>query len=200
MNRIAIDIVILPPEEIMDVVIAINQKEAKRGKAWGPLAKNDFYPHISLAMGTIKKEDLNKIKEILTKILKTQKPLKAELTELYYALSSDGSKSYCLRMKRTKEIQKLHERMMKQGLPYFSDDATLDDLFKKDYEETKTPDYINKYYAQFSFKHFDPHLTLRCKEVEFNDFPIQFNASTIAICHAGTQTTCRKILFQITLK
>ncbi len=200
MTKIAIDIVIIPPEEIMDKVIAINQKEAKRGKAWGVLAKDDFYPHISLAMGTIKKEDLNKIKEILTEILKTQKPLKAELTKLYYALGGDGSKSYCLRMKRTKEIQKLHEELMNKLLPYFSYDATLNELYKKENEETKTPDYINKYYAQFSSENFDPHLTLRCKEVEFNDFPIVFTADTIAVCHAGTQTTCRKILFQMILK
>lgn len=200
MTRIAIDIVIIPPEEIMDLVIAINKKEAKRGNTWGTLGKDDFYPHISLAMGTIKKEDLNKIKEILTKILKNQKPLKVELVELYYALGSDGSKSYCLRMKKTKEIQKLHEELINRLLPYFSYDATLEDIFKKDNEETKTPDYINKYYGQFSFGNFDPHLTLRCKEVEFNDFPIRFNASTVAICHAETQVTCRKILFQITLK
>lgn len=200
MNRIAIDIVIIPPEEIMDKVIAINQKEAKRGNTWGVLGKDDFYPHISLAMGTIKKEDLTKIQRILTTILKNQKPLKVELVELYYALGSDGLKSYCLRMKRTKEIQKLHEELMNKLLPYFSYDATLEDLFKKDNEETKTPDYINKYSEQFSFGNFDPHLTLRCKEVEFNAFPIHFNVSTIAVCHAGTQTTCRKILFQIILK
>ena len=109
MTKIAIGIVILPPEAIMDKIIAINQKEAERGNARGPLAKDDFYPHISLAMGTIKKDDFDKVKKILTKILENQNPLKIELTEIDYAKKSDGSKSYALRVKKMEEIQKLKD-------------------------------------------------------------------------------------------
>lgn len=199
MTKIAIDIAIIPPEEIMDKIIAINKKEAERGNARGPLAKDDFYPHISLAMGTIKEEDFEKVKEIFAKILENQNPLNIELTELDYATKSDGSKTYGMRAKKTNEIQKLHEELMNNLLPYFSFDATLEELYKKENEDTKPPSHVNTYHEKSSFENFDPHLTLRCKEVEFNEFPIIFTASTIAICHVGTETTCRKILFQTTL-
>ena len=200
MKKIAVDIVIIPPKEIMDLVISINEKEARRGNSRGPLAKNDFYPHISLTMGTIKDKDLNKIKIILTGISEKQKPLKIELTGLAYAIKSDGSKTYGMKAKKTKEIQKLHEELMNKLLPYFSYDATVEEIYKKEKEETKAPGHINSYREKYSFENFDPHLTLRCKEVEFDNFPIIFTASTIAICHVGTETTCRKILFKTGLK
>jgi len=200
MRKIAVDVAILPPKEIMDLVIAINKREARRGQARGPLGKTDFYPHISLAMGTIKEEEFNKVIKIVTDILRNQKPLKIELTELAYATKSDGSKTYGMRAKKTEEIQRLHEKLMNKLLPYFSFEATLEELYKKENEETEPPSHVNTYYQKSSFDNFDPHLTLRCKEVAFNKFPIIFTASTIAICHVGTQTTCRKILFKENLK
>ena len=200
MGKLAIDVVILPPEEIMDKAISINLKEAERGNARGPLAKDDFYPHISLAMGTIKEEDFEKIKEIFMKILEKQNPLSIELIELDCATKSDGSKSYAMRAQKTEEIQKIHEELMNNLLPYFSYDATLEDLYKKESEETKPPSHVNTFHEKFSFENFDPHLTLRCKKVEFNDFPVTFTASTLAICHVGTETTCRKILFETELR
>ena len=61
MSRIAIDIVLLPPEKIMDLVIAINKEEAKKGNSKGELNKVDFLPHLSLAMGTIEEKNLEKV-------------------------------------------------------------------------------------------------------------------------------------------
>ena len=200
MTKIAIDIAIIPPEEIMDKIIAINKIEAERGNARGPLAKDDFYPHISLAVGTIKKEDFEKVKEMFVKTLKNQNSLNIKLTGTYYATKSDGSKSYALKIIKTEEIQKIHEKLMNNLLSYFSYDATSEELYKKKNEETKPPSHVNKYKKKSSFENFDPHLTLRCKEVELNEFTITFIASTIAICHVGTETTCRKILFQTRLK
>lgn len=200
MAKIAIDVVIIPPEEIMDKVIAINQKEAKKGNARGPLARDDFYPHISLAMGTIKRGDLNRVKKILTEILENKRPLKLEFTGIYYATKSDGSKSYAFKVKNNPYLRKIHEEIMDQLLPFFSYDATVKELYHQENEKTEPPGHVNKYRDKSSFKNFDPHLTLRCKEAKFNEFPLNFTASTIAICHVGTETTCRKILFQTTLK
>ncbi len=196
----AIDIVLLPPVDIMDMAIAINQKEAERGNDRGPLAKNDFYPHISLAMGTVKDEDLKVIIDMVAKISEKQGPLKIELTELAFVVKSDGSKSYAMRARRTKEIQELHEELMNNLLPYSSLDATLDEIYWKKDEEVALPKVVNTYHEKSSFENFDPHLTLRCKEVAFDAFPIVFSASNLAICQIGTETTCRKILYQKTLR
>ncbi len=200
LSKIAIDIAILPPKKITDEIIAINKKENERGNAKGALMKNDFYPHLSLAMGTIKKKDLKKVTEIITSISKNYQPLSIELTKLYYTLKNDGSKSYSLKSKKSSEIQKFHEKLMYALSSYFSYDATINELYKKENEETKAPEYINNYLREFSFEKFDPHITLRCTEVSYNNLPIVFTASTIAIFHVGTETTCRKILFQIKLK
>ncbi|MFT7615913.1 MAG: hypothetical protein ACI8Y7_000740 [Candidatus Woesearchaeota archaeon] len=88
---------------------------------------------------------------------------------------------------------------MNKLIPYFSYDATVAELYKKENEETKPPSHVNKYKDKFSFENFNPHVTLRCKEVEFDEFPIIFSANTVAICNVGTETTCRNILFQTML-
>lgn len=198
MTKIAIDVAILPPEEIMDKVIAINKQEARKGNARGTLAKDDFYPHISLAMGTINEKDLEEIKKIVDNICKEFNPLSVEFSELYYATKKDGSKSYALKVKNTSDLQKIHEKLMRELLSHLSYDATEENLFKKEGENINPPGHLNKY-KENSFEKFDPHLTLRCKEVEFTDLPIKFLGSFIAICHVGTGTTCRRILFQTKL-
>ncbi|MDA2922754.1 hypothetical protein MYX07_05835 [Patescibacteria group bacterium AH-259-L07] len=62
------------------------------------------------------------------------------------------------------------------------------------------PDYINTYPALYSFEAFDPHITIRTKEeVGLDDLPMAFTATTVAACHVGIKTTCRKILFSVEL-
>lgn len=60
MTKIAIDIVLLPPEEIMNKAIEINQQLADDGIK---LNKKDCLPHISLCMGVISEEDLPEINQ-----------------------------------------------------------------------------------------------------------------------------------------
>ena len=199
MNKIAIDLVLLPPQEIMDLIIDINKKAAKKCQARGPLAKDDFYPHISLAMGTIKEKDLLKVEKVVKKIAQRYSSLNIELNQLKSILKKDGSKSYALSVKKTPTIQKMHEELMKALLPFFSYDATVDELFKKEGEETKAPSHLNEF-QEHSFSKYYPHVTLRCKEVEPIHLPINFKASVVAICHTGTEGTCRKILWEKELK
>ena len=72
MSKIAIDIVLLPPEEVMDICIEVN-KEIK-DKLF-TLQKKDFIPHNSLCIGIIKEEKLSTVFETIKKLKKELKPI-----------------------------------------------------------------------------------------------------------------------------
>ncbi len=199
-KKIAIDVVLLPPEEIMELCIGINREEAAKGNAKKELGRNDFIPHLSLAVGRVQKENFSKVKRLVQKIARKTVPLKLELVDLNYAIGSDGTKTYYLKIKNNKKLQQLHELIMKTLEPYLTYDATVADLYSKPGEQIQAPDYINQFRMKNSFEHFDPHITLWVRSSLFNDFPISFIPLTLAICHLGVGTTCRKILFSTSLK
>ena len=195
MTKIAIDVVLLLPNEIMNFVISINKNEEKQGNSKGELNAVDFLPHISLAMGVIKKEDWEKVTEIVAGVSEKFNQMKLEITEPYHVIGEDEVKSYGLRIIGD-NLQQLHEELMSQLNPFLTFDATQKEIYKQE----ENPDYVNSYKEKGSFDKYEPHITLRCKEIT-QEIPKQkFIAKRIAICHIGRSTTCRKILFETKLK
>lgn len=198
-QKIAIDVVLLPPDEIMDLCISINREEAAKGNSKKELGLNDFIPHLSLAMGCVQTENLSKIKKLIQEISHKTAPLKLQIIDLAYVIGSDGTKTYYLKVKKSQKLQQLHELIMKTLEPYLTYNATVADLYAKLGEKIQAPDYINQFRMKNSFEHFNPHITLWVRSSSFNDFPISFIPLTLAICHLGVGTTCRKILFSTSL-
>ena len=200
-KKIAIDVVLLPPEEIMDLCIAINKKCAAEGKAKALLGKKDFIPHLSLGIGCVEEKDLPKIKSILKNIAARFAPVKVELHELYHYISkTDSKKAYGFRAKITPEIQHFHETVMRELDNFFSYDTTTEMLYKDQGEviQVLSPAFT-KYKENYGFENYKPHITLMCHEVTFKELPIKFTSSTIVLCHLGDHCTCRKILFSTPL-
>jgi hypothetical protein len=197
-SKIAVDVVLLPPDDVMDKIIAVNEQAATKGLAWGPLKKDDFLPHLSLAMGCVEHDSLETLKSGVEAVASQFVPMTVELFEFYYAEMPDDGKMYCLRAKNIPELQKLHENLVNKLQQHFSYDCTKETLFSKSGEYVKEPDYINKFHSSYSFEAFDPHVTLRIKEEVGKDaLPITFTANEVAACHAGIMTTCRKKLFTV---
>jgi hypothetical protein len=194
MSRIAIDIVLLPPEKIMDLVIAINKEEAKKGNSKGELNKVDFLPHLSLAMGTIEEKNLEKVEEIVIKTSKEFNTMNLILSEPYYVISADNKKAYALRVKG-KKLQRFHELLMRRLDSFLSFDAKKEDIYNQESE----PTYVNGYKEIGCFRKYEPHITVRCKELSYKKKDISFFAKRVAVCHLGISTTCRKILFETEL-
>lgn len=195
---IAIDVAILPPLDVMEKIIDINRQAATKNSVWGQLAKDDFLPHMSLAMGGVKNDSLETVKSIVEDAVKKCRPISIELSELYYAEKPDGSRNYAIRAKKTPELQRLHENLMSELRQYFSYDCTKDSLFSKTGEEVTEPSYINKFPTSYSFEAFDPHITIRTKEAVGQEIlPLKFIATKVAACHVGIMTTCRKELFTV---
>ena len=66
MAKIAIGVAIIPPDEILNLCIQINQEAFKNNKGRFRISKTDFIPHISLALGCIDEKNIDEIINIIT--------------------------------------------------------------------------------------------------------------------------------------
>lgn len=94
MARIAIDIALLPPKEVMDIIINISRKADEKGNVEHLMSEEDFIPHISLCMGCAEESDIEKISNIVSNIANKFSPLKLKVSKLSYVTSSEGKKTY----------------------------------------------------------------------------------------------------------
>lgn len=197
-KKLAIDVAILPPLDVMEKIIDINRQATIKNATRGPLAKDDFLPHMSLAMGGVENDSLETVQNIVEDVVKRFSPISVVLNELYYAENPDGSRTYAYRVKKSSELQQLHESLMNRLRQFFSYDCTKDSLFSKTGEEVTKPHYINKFATSYSFEAFDPHITIRTTEAVGQEIlPLQFTATKVAVCHVGIKATCRKELFAV---
>lgn len=199
MSKIAIDIVLLPPEEIMDLLIEINKKEAEKGNAKQLMGKDDFIPHLSLNMGCVNQEDLPKIYDLVKQIATKFSPIPIELYEIFYGTDSKGERSYAFVARKGGKLQQLHEELMDGLKSFISYEATVEMYFTKEGEKLDAVPKGIPMFKERNRENFSPHITMLCKELEYKDLPIKFIASRLVVCHSGIHTSCRKILFEQTL-
>jgi len=183
MAKIAIAVVLLPPENIMDKAIEINKQFADDPIE---LNKENCFPHISLCMGVLEEENLPKIEEIISGISK-------QFSKLFLAINKISSEHVCFEVKNNKTLQKLHEEIMTKLFPYLSYDATTDMCFSPPPVVEKTLTWINNY-RNTSFEKFYPHITLGISKVEDKEANIDFTASKLVVCQLGNYCTCRKVI------
>ena len=183
MAKIAIDVVLLPPENIMDKAIEINKQFADDPIE---LNKENCLPHISLCMGVLEEENLSKINEIINEISK-------QFSKLFLTIDKISSEHVCFEIENNESLQKLHEEIMTKLSPYLSYDATTDMCFSPPPVVEKTLTWINNY-RNTSFEKFYPHITLGISKVDDKELNIEFTASKLAVCHLGNYCTCRKVI------
>lgn len=183
MVKIAIDVVLLPPENIMDKAIEINKQFTDDQIK---LNKENCLPHISLCMGVLEEENLPKIEEIINEISK-------QFSKLFLSIDKISSEHVGFEIENNETLQKLHEEIMTKLSPYLSYDATIDMFFSPPPVVEKTLIWIDNYKNE-SFEKFYPHITLGISKIEDKELNIEFTASKLAVCHLGNYCTCRKVL------
>jgi hypothetical protein len=196
MAKLAIDIVLIPPEETLDLLIEINRKEVEKGNAKSLMGKTDFIPHLSLCMGCIDKNYLPQLFDVVKKIATKFPPLIIELFEIYYGLDSKGEKSYAFIARKENQLQRLHEELMASLEPHLSYEAAIGMHYtNKDEKLDRVPKGISKF-KDSNRESFNPHISMLTRNIDYGDLPIKFVASRLAVCHLGVSTTCRRILFE----
>lgn len=199
MSKIAVDIVLLPPKEIMQICIDLNRKDAKNYQAFN---LKDNLPHISLAMGVLDTKNLQVAKERLDNISNNFLGLELELTEISYTVTPSKKKSYEFRIGITPELQELHNTIMRDYSDIFNYDVVTLDMFYSDPGEqmNEISCYWVKNYPKKSFENFSAHISLKCRNANYPNTPVKFTANDLALSQLGNFCTCRKILHSVKLK
>jgi 2'-5' RNA ligase len=195
MKRIAIDVVLLPSEKMMDKAIEINKELLKKNEDKIVLHKEKCLPHISLCMGCIINDKIPEIKNILDEISTEFSPFNLQAIDLKAEIIPTGKKVSGLVIKNQDELQILHESTMQKLWNYLSYDVEIAMLFNPPEVEEVTLHWI-KNYANYYYNPslFHPHITVGFGETAQFQMPINFTASQIALCQLGNYCTCRKVI------
>ncbi len=191
----AIDIVLLPPDDVMEQIIQINQKLSNKLR----LNHIDCLPHISLAMGSIEVNDLGKFQMDLYRIACAHKQIRVKLNEFYYTGNSDTA-SLCLRVGVQDDLSILHESLIKLLGSYSDRFISKDMFFGDDQIDDSSLQWVQNYKIYSSFQNFDPHITIGYGQIALKECPLEFEVSKLAVCHLGNRCTCRQILLLLELQ
>jgi 2'-5' RNA ligase len=125
MTKKAIDVVLVPSEDMMDKAIAINRELLKRGEAKKMvLNKTDCLPHISILMGCVADTDFPAVIRHINKIASHYPEFHLQITEV----QQEGS-STVLNIQPDDRLQKLHETIVEQLSPFLTYDTSAAMLY-----------------------------------------------------------------------
>ena len=198
MTKLAVDIVLLPSEAMMDRAIELNRLLIGHSGQGIILNKKDCLPHISLAMGCMEEEAVPPIHAVLAETAQ-QFPLLDLCAACVRAVTSPAGRTVSsIEIERTAELQHLHETIMRRLSPFFSYQVTAEMFFAAQ-ADAAAISWVESYPTQSSFTCFSPHITAGFGQTEHVLGPVRFRPSRLALCHLGNYCTCRRILAAVEL-
>jgi len=197
MAKIAVDVVLLPSQEMTDAVIEANRELLKLHPDKIILDRDNCLPHISLAMGCIEEADIADIENVLWQIAGLYATDELRFIGIHIGTNSVGEKVTVIGVERTQSLQMLHEEVMQTLSSYFSYDVTADMVLSPPPAEESTLLWIRNYPENSSYEKFLPHITIGYGQIGGFSFPSRFTADKLALCHLGNHCTCRKVLASV---
>ena len=194
MKRFAVDIVMLPPDNVMDIAIAYNRKLMLSGNQEIVLDKSRRMPHLSLLMGCLAAEQLQHANRTLRSIAGKHSVLNLNVANIRSVDSKSGETTVSLDIAPTPELLALHESVVSHFVSLLTQDATASDMNDPPPIKASSLEWVNKFIPDACFGNFWPHITLGMGELSQNFEPFSFQATRIAVCHLGNHCTCTEIL------
>jgi 2'-5' RNA ligase len=198
MGSKAVDVVLLPDEAMTEAAIEANAELVEKFGRKIVLSKKDCLPHISLAMGCIDDGDIADVERILKDIAGQYSVRDLKVVDVKFSTNAVGEKVSVFEVRKTSQLQALHEAVMEKLESYLRADVTGDMVYGDEVAESALL-WIRNYREKSSFASFFPHITIGYGEIESRSFPIQFVALRLALCHLGNHCTCRKVLASVEL-
>jgi|SRR3989338_11615920 len=184
-DKIAIDIALLPPDEVMDEAIKLNRQFESRFI----LNNTDHLPHVTLLQAILKLEYLPEAKARLMKIGANFAPLKLRVFVV-------NKPSAMFEVARTKQLDNLHNKVMAEFKDIVSYDVD-EKFFYDSHIREKSLDYVRNFLS-VTYDNYYPHITLGPMRLSVK-LNLQFICNRLTICHLGNYNTCRKVLAETSL-
>jgi hypothetical protein len=199
MKRFAIDVVIIPPNDVINLAIEYNRILLKEHSKNIVLDNRQRLPHVSMAMGCLAGDKLQNATTILNTIARKFNCLDLHVTHIRTVKTSSGDSVVSFDISPDPPVVALHEFIVSSFRPLLTNDATPMDLNDDPPIEVSSIEWINRYIPEYSFENFWPHITLGFGDYSKHFTPFSFQADKLAICHLGNHCTCTKILAEVSL-
>lgn len=188
---IALDIVILPPEDIMDEIVGINRELLSQYPSDLRLNKTDCLPHITLMQAVFKRTDLPEINRTLEEIAKNTSSF-----DLAGSIGPFNERIVSLQIESNRQIQDLHQAVM-ENLKTLSLSVKVETgQFYGTNIASSALAYVENFSQLYAYDKFNPHVTLGHGQAVKDKRRFSFKAERLAICQLGAHNTCAKLLFE----
>lgn len=204
MKELAVDFVLLPHEDVMIKLVELNnllRRDYTRHRI--VLDEEKCFPHISLLMGSISRENVDKVKEKLIYLSEKFMPISlgaTDFTQENLPAKEEILKISGLKIKKSQRLKNLHTRIIDEMKPYLVNPEINADMMynPREIDSLDTPwmfHYIKKFIRNSSYENFNPHITIGDGILEQKlKLPMKFVSSRLAVAHLGNYCTCREIL------
>jgi len=184
---VAIDIAILPPADVSARAIALSAA-LPASESQGLLLGGDRLPHITLTQQFVPSDSVEAVLANVGRVLSGRAPLRLRVTA-----SGKGSNSVWMSIERTPELISLHEQLLRATEPFEVTNGAASAFLGHDARDRDVR-WVRQFRHESSFDHFTPHITLGHASERPAVEPMDFVATTIAVCHLGRFCTCRRII------
>lgn len=198
MKRLAVDIVILPPDPIIELAINANRNLLAGNPEGIVLGQARNVPHISLLMGGIASDLIDDATEVLRAISKKNPTLHLFISGLD-SRESGQHNVISFDIERSNELATLHETIVNEFSPLLTQDATEEDFNDPSPIAKSSINWVNRFIPDACLDKFWPHITLGFGDYKGGFRPLRFEASRLALCHLGNHCTCSRILEEFSL-
>ncbi len=187
----AINIVILPPDDVIDSVIAIDRRSNDDSDI--VLNKENRLPHISLLMGVMDESNLA-IMEAIEEL--TGNTDAFGMTIDRYEESKMGNGLLCTAP--SQDLSDLHKSLLTKIDPLLTHDSIQQNFADSSVDQAYV-EYVNAFPEKQNTENFNPHITTRPQKEPIPELPITFIADTIAVFQLGQRCTCVHEIVRFTL-
>ncbi|HET8761567.1 MAG TPA: 2'-5' RNA ligase family protein [Nitrospiria bacterium] len=201
MGVLALDVVLIPDAELLSAAITLNR--ALQGVPDAPIVLDQAtcLPHVSLAMGCVREEEISAIANVLDALAAAHPPIELAPTGFHVRQSRTGYLVASMELARTAPLQALHETVMRGVDPLLSRDAAPEMFVAPESISSSTIQWVNAYDSAASFDRFWPHITLGMGALPDDAIPPAPGlASRLALCQLGPHCTCRRVLVEAALR
>ncbi len=189
-DKIAIDIVLLFPENINNICKELNSNSNKENYV---SFEDGYNPHVTLGMGSLLIKDLEEFKTKLQELVKELKVFNLHL------ISFSKDKNTYLDFEISQELRELHESIIDLISSYNAGDVGIKNFFEME-KPSSLINWVNNFKVNSSYDKYHPHITLGIDVKESPlDFPITFKPVSLGLFHLGTHGTCKKLLVKFSL-
>jgi 2'-5' RNA ligase len=183
----AIDIAVLLPADVSARAVALSAA-LPASESQGLLLGAKNLPHITLTQQFVPADRLDALIARVDAVLRRHAALRLHVTG-----GGTGSGSVSMAVERTASLVSLHERLLDaaEGLETGSGDASA---FVAGDARERDVRWVREFRRESSFDRFVPHITLGHASTPPQVEPMEFTATTIAVCHLGRFCTCRRVI------